>query len=103
MARLKAEEKLASLLRETDNLTILDQALLRLYGKQTSQERRVRQTYKRNCIGFDRNMAPTMSQFAEKLLAGTLTNKHRRMMRRILPGYATQLRDLALELGIRDD
>jgi len=102
MARMKAQDKLATELR-TGDADLLQSALLALYQKQTSGEKHVRRTYKRNGVGFDRNMAPAMSRVAELALSGNLTGKHLRVVRNVLPGYATQLRDLALKRGLRDD
>lgn len=100
---MRAEDKLSLELRRSTDSSLLDSALLRMYQKMTSIERKCRKAIHRNGYGLDKNTAGPMCTFARLLLDGKLTDKHRRLVRRMIPRFAGQLRDLALERGLTDD
>lgn len=101
--RMLAQDKLGLELRRSSDSNLLDETLLALYAKMTATEKKCRKAIRRNGAGFDQNAAGPMCTFARLLLAGKLTNKHRKMVRRMVCRFSGQLRSLALKHGFKDD
>jgi hypothetical protein len=91
-------ESLAERLRTTTNLEFLKRALLRLYGRQTDDEKNVGTTQYLNRVGFTAADAPYLTSIAEQLQRGRpLSEKQAAALRRILPKYKRQLLEIIKE------
>lgn len=92
--RIWTEEEIKNFILTRDDQ--LYKALLRLYERQTEDERTVRATNHQNGIGFNGIDAPILSSFAEFLKkTGFLTPKQKQICRRKIVKYNRQLVEIA--------
>lgn len=88
------KEQIKHLLETSDKM--VHRSIVKLYEKQTEDEKRSGGTKYHNNIGFNGIDAPLLTSFAKQILAGkTLTKKQMYYARKKIMKYSTQLTKIA--------